>query len=219
MAVNKEEMKYVFSGDVSSLSESTTEAISLLEQYGNEIKKIVKQTKEMVQATTQAKTSSATFKVLKDSATTAANAMKKFAGSKMNFEGMKKDVATLAATVIMKVATIKYQFDSLAPKMQSLKSKFAATFPKLSKFVGSAASAFRRVAKGVAEDTSAIIKNTNITKNLNKAKQKKFGLMMEDYLTSRKNLKQVFMLIDFRHKPTSDDIMMYNYLKHYNIIS
>ena len=27
----------------------------------------------------------------------------------------------------------------------------------------------------------------------------------------------VFMLIDFRHKPTEDDIMMYNYLKHYNI--
>ena len=53
--------------------------------------------------------------------------------------------------------------------------------------------------------------------SLNKAKQKKFGLMMEDYLTSRKNLKQVFMLIDFRHKPTSDDLMMYNYLKHYKI--
>lgn len=53
--------------------------------------------------------------------------------------------------------------------------------------------------------------------NLNKSKQKKFGLMMEDYLTSRKNLKQVFMLIDFRHKPTSDDLMMYNYLKHYKI--
>lgn len=53
--------------------------------------------------------------------------------------------------------------------------------------------------------------------NLNKTKQKKFGLMMEDYLTSRKNLKQVFMLIDFRHKPTSDDLMMYNYLKHYKI--
>ena len=53
--------------------------------------------------------------------------------------------------------------------------------------------------------------------SLNKAKQKKFGLMMEDYLTNRKNLKQVFMLIDFRHKPTSDDIMMYNYLKYYKI--
>ena len=53
--------------------------------------------------------------------------------------------------------------------------------------------------------------------NLNKAKQKKFGLMMEDYLTSRKNLKQVFMLIDFRHKPSSDDIMMYDYLKYYKL--
>ena len=30
-------------------------------------------------------------------------------------------------------------------------------------------------------------------------------------------MKMVFMLIDFRHKPTDDDIMMYNYLKHYNI--
>ena len=38
---------------------------------------------------------------------------------------------------------------------------------------------------------------------------------MEDYLMNRPNLKQVFMLVDFRHKPTSDDIMMYNFLKHY----
>ncbi len=53
--------------------------------------------------------------------------------------------------------------------------------------------------------------------NLSKKNKKKFGLMMEDYLTTRKNLKQVFMLIDFRHKPTSDDLMMYNYLKYYNI--
>jgi len=53
--------------------------------------------------------------------------------------------------------------------------------------------------------------------NLGKKKQKKFGLMMEDYLMSRKNLKQVFMLIDFRHKPSNDDIMMYNFLKHYKI--
>ena len=49
--------------------------------------------------------------------------------------------------------------------------------------------------------------------NLNK----KFGLMMEDYLINRPALKQVFMLIDFRNKPTSDDLMMYDFLKHYNI--
>lgn len=53
--------------------------------------------------------------------------------------------------------------------------------------------------------------------NLSKKRQRKFGLMMEDYLMNRKNLKQVFMLIDFRHKPSSDDIMMYNFLKHYEL--
>lgn len=53
--------------------------------------------------------------------------------------------------------------------------------------------------------------------NVSKAKKKKFGLMMEDYLTSRDHLKHVFMLIDFRHKPSNDDIMMYNFLKHYKV--
>jgi len=53
--------------------------------------------------------------------------------------------------------------------------------------------------------------------NLSKAKKKKFGLMMEDYLTNREKLKQVFMLVDFRHKPSNDDLIMYKYLKHYNI--
>ena len=42
--------------------------------------------------------------------------------------------------------------------------------------------------------------------NLSKQKQKKFGLMMEDYLINRPNLKQVFMLIDFRNKLSSDDV-------------
>ena len=53
--------------------------------------------------------------------------------------------------------------------------------------------------------------------NLNKSKKRKFGLMMEDYLTNRENLKQVFMLIDFRHKPSKDDKLMYEFLKHYQI--
>ena len=45
----------------------------------------------------------------------------------------------------------------------------------------------------------------------------KFGMIIEEYLKGRENLKNVFMLIDFRHKPTEDDILMYNYLKYYNI--
>ena len=52
---------------------------------------------------------------------------------------------------------------------------------------------------------------------VNKQLKDKFGLIMENYLETRENLKMVFMLIDFRHKPTEDDILMYNYLKHYNI--
>ena len=52
---------------------------------------------------------------------------------------------------------------------------------------------------------------------LSKKRQKKFGLMMEDYIQNRPNLRQVFMLIDFRHKPTNDDIMMYNYLKYHKV--
>ncbi len=52
---------------------------------------------------------------------------------------------------------------------------------------------------------------------VNRELKNKFGLIMESYLEKRENLKMVFMLIDFRHKPTDDDIMMYKYLCHYNI--
>lgn len=52
---------------------------------------------------------------------------------------------------------------------------------------------------------------------LSKQQQKKFGLMMEDYLINRKNLKHVFMLVDFRNKPSQDDLQMYKFLKHYKL--
>jgi len=52
---------------------------------------------------------------------------------------------------------------------------------------------------------------------VNKQLKDKFGLIMEDYLEGRENLQKVFLLIDFRHKPTDDDVLMYKYLKHYNI--
>ena len=53
--------------------------------------------------------------------------------------------------------------------------------------------------------------------NVSKSLKENFGSIMENYLETRDNLKMVFMLVDFRHKPTDDDIMMYEYLKHYNI--
>ena len=52
---------------------------------------------------------------------------------------------------------------------------------------------------------------------VSKEKQRKFGLMTEEYIKERKNLKCVFLLVDFRHKAQENDILMYNYLKYYNI--
>jgi len=50
-----------------------------------------------------------------------------------------------------------------------------------------------------------------------KKTQNKFGLMIEEYLEKRAELKRVFMIIDFRHLPTEDDLLMYNFLKYYNL--
>lgn len=50
-----------------------------------------------------------------------------------------------------------------------------------------------------------------------KKTQLKFGKMIEEYVATRKELKEVFMLVDYRHKPTEDDVLMYKYLKYYNL--
>ena len=52
---------------------------------------------------------------------------------------------------------------------------------------------------------------------VDKNTQAKFGMMIEEYLEKREQLKRVFMLVDFRHKPTEDDLLMYNFLKYYNL--
>ena len=52
---------------------------------------------------------------------------------------------------------------------------------------------------------------------LNREQQRKMGLMIEEYLEHRTEMKRVFMLVDFRIKPTDDDILMYQFLKYYDI--
>lgn len=52
---------------------------------------------------------------------------------------------------------------------------------------------------------------------VDKKTQSKFGMMIEEYLEKREQLKRVFMLVDFRHKPTEDDVLMYNFLKYYKV--
>lgn len=52
---------------------------------------------------------------------------------------------------------------------------------------------------------------------VSKTERAAWGRMIETYLTSREQLKAVVLIIDLRHPPTADDVMMYQFLKHYNI--
>ncbi|HCN61486.1 MULTISPECIES: ribosome biogenesis GTP-binding protein YihA/YsxC [Mammaliicoccus] len=52
---------------------------------------------------------------------------------------------------------------------------------------------------------------------VSKKQREQFGKMIEQYLTTRNELKCVIQLVDIRHKPTQDDVLMYNYLKHFEI--
>ncbi|MDR3596387.1 ribosome biogenesis GTP-binding protein YihA/YsxC [Clostridium sp.] len=50
---------------------------------------------------------------------------------------------------------------------------------------------------------------------VSKAEKDSWGITIETYLTSREQLKRVVLLVDSRHKPTGDDILMYEWIKHF----
>ena len=52
---------------------------------------------------------------------------------------------------------------------------------------------------------------------VSKKQREKKKKMIEKYISQREELKLVIQLIDLRHNPTEDDILMYNYLKYYEI--
>ena len=49
---------------------------------------------------------------------------------------------------------------------------------------------------------------------MSKAEQAKVGASTESYLKSRKNINLIILLIDIRHKPSENDIMMLDFIKH-----
>ena len=55
---------------------------------------------------------------------------------------------------------------------------------------------------------------------VSKSEKESWGKTIEMYLTGREQLKRVVLLVDSRHKPTGDDIMMYDWFKHfgYNVV-
>lgn len=52
---------------------------------------------------------------------------------------------------------------------------------------------------------------------VSKTERAKWGRMIEEYLTSRENLRAVVSLVDLRHEPSADDVQMYEFLKYYEI--
>lgn len=52
---------------------------------------------------------------------------------------------------------------------------------------------------------------------VSKTERAKWGRMIEEYLTTRGNLRAVVSLVDFRHEPSADDVQMYEFLKYYEI--
>ncbi|XVG96618.1 ribosome biogenesis GTP-binding protein YihA/YsxC [Eubacteriales bacterium KG127] len=52
---------------------------------------------------------------------------------------------------------------------------------------------------------------------VSKTESEKWGEMMEVYLTTRESLVKVVQLVDIRHKPSVQDVQMYEFLKYYGL--
>jgi len=47
---------------------------------------------------------------------------------------------------------------------------------------------------------------------MSKVEQEKVGKFIEEYLLKRRNISLILFLVDIRHKPTKDDLFMYQFL-------
>ncbi|MDF2835472.1 MAG: small GTP-binding protein [Paenibacillus sp.] len=52
---------------------------------------------------------------------------------------------------------------------------------------------------------------------VSKTRREQFGQMIERYLQEREPLKLQLLIIDIRHEPSKDDVLMYQWLKHFEI--
>ena len=48
---------------------------------------------------------------------------------------------------------------------------------------------------------------------MSKTEQEKVGKFIEEYLFNRKNISLIILLIDIRHEPGANDILMFNYIR------
>jgi len=52
---------------------------------------------------------------------------------------------------------------------------------------------------------------------VSKSTTENWGAMMETYFQNRQGLRKVVQLVDIRHKPSAQDVQMYQYLRHYGL--
>ena len=52
---------------------------------------------------------------------------------------------------------------------------------------------------------------------VSKTEREAWGRMIETYITMREELKAVVQIVDLRHKPSADDVNMYEFLKYYGV--
>jgi GTP-binding protein len=52
---------------------------------------------------------------------------------------------------------------------------------------------------------------------VSKSERAAWGKMIETYIISREQLRAVVQIVDLRHPPSKDDVMMYDFLKHHEI--
>ncbi|HEX3030274.1 MAG TPA: ribosome biogenesis GTP-binding protein YihA/YsxC [Clostridia bacterium] len=52
---------------------------------------------------------------------------------------------------------------------------------------------------------------------VSKEQKSSWGRMIETYLTTRPQLALIMLLVDIRHKPSNDDILMYGWIKNFNL--
>jgi GTP-binding protein len=52
---------------------------------------------------------------------------------------------------------------------------------------------------------------------VSKTEREAWGRMIETYLTGREELKAVVQIVDLRHPPSNDDVIMYDFLKAYDL--
>lgn len=50
---------------------------------------------------------------------------------------------------------------------------------------------------------------------VSKEEKKNWGNVIENYLKENEDLRKIVLLVDSRHKPTDEDVLMYNFIKYF----